>query len=177
MVGACGSPQSHHCICGAPRATWSSHLQNCYWYALSLSGATGRGLVKGGFLNKCSFSLCFQPLQCIVFNEVLSFSVFCLQTYHRKCFQKYIVPLKRLEPNVIPMLLSWGCTLWTSTCQSHSCGDLLFTEPLVPSGGWVPPWCLCNLSEHSWDTFLKLHKLLQLHNFWQEQATLRGSSW
>lgn len=148
---------------------------------LSLSGATGLGLVKGGFLNKCSFQLymvfpaLYSALCSMRFYHSLCFV--CKPNYHRKCFQKYIVPLKRLEPNVIPMLLSWGRTLWMSTCQSHSCGDLLSTVPLVPSGGWVPPRCVCNLSGHSWDIFLKLHKLFQLHNFWQEQATLRGSSW
>lgn len=170
---------SHHCICSALRATWNSHLQNRYWYAESVRCHRARSSERW-LLEQTQFPTLYSVssfIQCIVFNEVFSFSVFCLQAYHRKCFQKYIVPLKRLEPNVIPMLLSWGCALWVSTCQSHSCGDLLSTEPLVPSVGWVPPWCLCNLSGHSWDMFLKSHKLFQLHNFWQEQATLRGSSW
>lgn len=90
-------------------------------------GATEPGLVKESFLNKLSFSPCFQlyTVYWVQVSEVSSFCVFYLQTYHWKCFQKCIVPLRRLEPHcpnlaweaeasdklVSHILLSWGCSV------------------------------------------------------------------
>lgn len=79
------------------------------------------------FLNKLSFSPCFQlyTVYWVQVSEVSSFYVFYLQTYHWKCFQKCIVPLRRLEPHcpnlvweaeasdklMSHVLLSWGCSV------------------------------------------------------------------
>lgn len=79
------------------------------------------------FLNKLSFSPCFQlyTVYWVQVSEVSSFYVFYLQTYHWKYFQKCIVPLRRLEPHcpnlvweteasdklMSHILLSQGCSV------------------------------------------------------------------
>lgn len=40
--------------------------------------------------------------------------------------------IEKLLISMCSILLSRGCALWIPFCQSHSRGDLLFTEPLSP---------------------------------------------